>query len=111
MRLIPACLCLLALAACSGDRSPAPGPKAMGKALAGKTLTNETGARITFGKDGTLSGTGLNGVWWVSDDQVCRTLVAPERMAGTTCQKVALTEDRVTFLNRHGRSLSYRIEE
>jgi len=107
------CACILfGLLACTGPRTtPSDVSKRIYAALADKTLTNEAGARLTLERSGRIVGAGVVGQWWVEDDLVCRTLLAPEAMAGTTCQKATFSRDRVVFYSPGGRTLSFRIED
>jgi hypothetical protein len=102
----------VALSACAFAREEeTQTAREISRALSGQTLVNETGARFTLRRDGIIDGPGVAGTWWVEGRKVCRTLVAPERMAGTTCQPVTLSEDRVAFRSAGGRTLSFRIED
>lgn len=69
----------------------------------GVTLTNSDGT-IILGADGSISGDLTNGgaiagAWTERNGQYCRTLTAPERLAGTLCQDVRFNDDgTVSFL-------------
>lgn len=64
--------------------------------LSGRTLSNDNG-RITLGTDGRLSGSvrgaALDGAWTVRNEQFCRTITQPARVAGTECQDVTFNDD------------------
>lgn len=88
----------------------APPPDPLVAPFVGRVLVSE-GAEITVNADGTLSGTvgvnnpqALTGNWAVRDGDWCRTITAPERLAGTECQTVTLDGDQVSFESASGRT-------
>lgn len=64
--------------------------------LSGRTLSNDNG-QINLGADGQMSGTvqgaPFAGAWTVRNEQFCRTITQPARVAGTECQDVVFNDD------------------
>jgi hypothetical protein len=82
--------------------------------ISGKALTAK-GAKLLVGADGTLSGTvgkgdGLTGTWEVRDGRFCRTITAPERLAGTACQTATIAGGTLTLTRDDGTSVAYSID-
>lgn len=75
------------------------------QALAGKTLVSPN-ATIRLARNGALSGkvgqAKLSGAWTVRDGKFCRTLKAPENLAGTQCQDAQLNGKTVTLTTGRG---------
>ena len=71
--------------------------------LSGQTGVHDSGTTITLHEDGRLSGQNpsgdaIVGVWTVRDGRFCRTITAPDRLAGTNCQDVEFNGNEVTFI-------------
>lgn len=69
-------------------------------AVVDRTLVREDGNLTIFAaSDGTLTGTfpagDLEGTWEIRNGQWCRTVSSPERLAGSACQEMSLTENGV----------------
>jgi hypothetical protein len=100
----------LLLAGC-GNSIPDPAPMPLDpltQQLVGKTLTNES-TKVQLQEFNKLSGrTGPNsdividGAWQVRRGQFCRTITAPEQIAGTECQDVVIDGQTATFKTSRG---------
>lgn len=79
-------------------QAPATGAAAEGlqATLSGRTLSNDNG-EINLGTNGRMSGTvrgaPFAGAWTVRNEQFCRTITQPARVAGTECQDVTFNDD------------------
>ncbi|MEM1076067.1 MAG: hypothetical protein AAF665_20000 [Pseudomonadota bacterium] len=69
-------------------------------AISGKTVKASRGDRVTFAKNGRLTGmVGPNqdiellGAWTIRDGRYCRTLQKPQAAAGTKCQDITVNGD------------------
>jgi len=77
--------------------------------VVGKTLVNgET--TVVLNRNGTLVGTGIEGVWEERDGKYCRTLTKPERLAGTECQVATVNGNEISFDNQKGRTSTWVIQ-
>jgi uncharacterized lipoprotein YajG len=98
---------ILALAACQTttmSKEPAKNPLAP---VLDRVLTNEN-SKFSIKSDGTFTGD-ASGTYVVENGQFCRTVITPEKWAGTQCQDVVVDGDKVTFVRPDGSSNSYTI--
>jgi hypothetical protein len=81
--------------------------------LAGKTLTAKN-TKIVLGPDGAMSGKvgkdTLAGSWSVKGDKMCRTITAPERLAGSACQAVVLSDGKLSVTREDGSTIVYAVK-
>ena len=95
----------LALSACGDMTGGQPEMDPITRAISGQTLTRGDNT-IMIMPNGAMRGTTpageLLGVWEVRDGQWCRTISAPENVAGTACQGVELGDGEITFLEGDG---------
>lgn len=76
-------------------------------AISGRTLVNSE-RTVTLNADGTLTGTDLNGTWYVEGGQFCRTLeTGPDTFGPSECQHVIADGNAITFYSPTGRTASY----
>ncbi len=79
--------------------------------LSGRTLVNvANGARISANADGTLVGEGVEGTWHIKDGEWCRTIVKPEKIAGSLCQGLSINGVTMTLARADGSIGTYTIE-
>ncbi|MHA7829357.1 MAG: hypothetical protein ACX93P_17575 [Roseovarius sp.] len=83
--------------------------------LSGQTGVHESGTTVTLHEDGRISGQDHNGqaiagVWDVRDGRYCRTITAPESLAGTNCQDVEFDGNRATFITDDGTESTFVIQ-
>lgn len=70
-------------------------------AVVDKTLVSGDRS-VTLNSDGTVIGTGIDGLWQERDGKFCRTLTLPVAAAGTQCQNVMIDGDTISFENNNG---------
>lgn len=106
--LILSTIAAFGLAAC--DTAPTPSADAPEwLSIVDKTLVSGD-TTVVLGSDGTISGSGIEGVWEERDGKYCRTLTKPERFAGTECQVATVDGDQITFDNLQGRTSTWTIQ-
>lgn len=84
--------------------------------LLGRTLVQGKSS-ILMGADGKMTGkigkTGnetLTGTWSVKKGQLCRTITAPERLAGKDCQKAVLDGSKLTITRADGSTIEWTVK-
>ncbi|SDO61703.1 hypothetical protein SAMN05216196_10790 [Lutimaribacter pacificus] len=84
-------------------------------AISGKSIVAGSGAVVNVAPNGSLTGTlpngtELEGAWTVRDGDFCRTLTAPDNLAGTKCQEAELGDGTVTLTDADGTSTLWTIQ-
>jgi hypothetical protein len=84
--------------------------------IAGRTLVQGK-SRIEMNADGTMTGmigkTGkeaLSGTWSVRKGKLCRTITAPERLAGSECQTAVLQGSKLTITRGDGSTVEWTVK-
>lgn len=82
--------------------------------VAGKTLRLK-GSVLVIAADGSLSGTTEKGekaagTWWVKSGQWCRTLTAPERLAGSDCKAATIKGNKLVLTQEDGSTVAFNIK-
>ena len=112
IKLVAGAIPMLLLAACM-DAEPEDSLDPITRAISGKTLSAD-GNAITMEADGSLvgtlsGGTAVKGAWEVRDGDLCRTLVEPENLVGTECQKAVLGDGVITITGLGNRDVTWTI--
>lgn len=87
----------LGLAACEvPTETPLPTTSPAWLAIVDRELVRP-GVTAMIRSDGTITGTGIEGVWAEREGYFCRTLTLPTQNAGAGCLTIRVEGDQVTF--------------
>ncbi|MRU16989.1 hypothetical protein FDP25_16215 [Roseovarius sp. A21] len=80
--------------------------------LSGKTGVHASGTTVTLHEDGRITGQTHNGqaivgAWEVRNGRYCRTITAPESLAGSNCQDVEFDGNKMVFIKDDGTSSTF----